>query len=222
MENNMTTGNPGKLIVRFTLPVFIGNVFQQFYSMVDAVIVGKFVGTKALAGVGATGTINFLIIGFLLGLTAGFTVLTAQKYGAGDLEAMRKTVASAAILSLVVSVVMTAASVIFMKNLLRLMNTPEDIFDYAYEYIVIICAGIFCPGTLQFAVQCAACSWQQPDSVVFSDFSRPFECGSGPGIYCLLPHGTGRGGVCDCDCTRDIRSSMFALHLESSSTASSS
>ena len=75
----MTTGNPGKLIVRFTLPVFIGNVFQQFYSMVDAVIVGKFVGTKALAGVGATGTINFLIIGFLLGLTAGFTVLTAQK-----------------------------------------------------------------------------------------------------------------------------------------------
>lgn len=79
----------------------------------------------------------------MLGLTAGFTVLTAQKYGAGDLEAMRKTVASAAILSLVVSVVMTAASVIFMKNLLRLMNTPEDIFDYAYEYIVIICARIF-------------------------------------------------------------------------------
>ncbi|RHV31731.1 MATE family efflux transporter [Ruminococcus sp. OM05-10BH] len=143
MENNMTKGSPGKLIVRFTMPVFIGNVFQQFYNMVDAVVVGKFVGTKALAGVGATGTINFLIIGFLIGLTAGFTVLTAQKFGAGDMNAMRKTVASAAILSLIVSVVMTAASVIFMKDLLRLLNTPEDIFDYAYEYIVIICAGIF-------------------------------------------------------------------------------
>lgn len=142
MENNMTKGSPGKLIVRFTMPVFIGNVFQQFYNMVDAVVVGKFVGTKALAGVGATGTINFLIIGFLIGLTAGFTVLTAQKFGAGDMNAMRKTVASAAILSLIVSVVMTAASVIFMKDLLRLLNTPEDIFDYAYEYIVIICAGI--------------------------------------------------------------------------------
>ena len=221
MENNMTTGNPGKLIVRFTLPVFIGNVFQQFYSMVDAVIVGKFVGTKALAGVGATGTINFLIIGFLLGLTAGFTVLTAQKYGAGDLEAMRKTVASAAILSLVVSVVMTAASVIFMKNLLRLMNTPEDIFDYAYEYIVIICAGIFAQ-VLYNLLSSVLRALGNSRTVVFSDFSRPFECGSGPGIYCLLPHGTGRGGVCDCDCTRDIRSSMFALHLESSSTASSS
>lgn len=143
MENNMTKGSPGKLILQFTLPVFIGNVFQQFYSMVDAVVVGKFVGTRALAGVGATGTVNYLIIGFLIGLTAGFTVLTAQKYGAGDMAAMRKTVASAAILSVIVSIVMTAASVIFMKDLLRFLNTPEDIFDYAYEYIVIICAGIF-------------------------------------------------------------------------------
>lgn len=143
MENNMTVGNPGRLIIRFTLPVFIGNVFQQFYNMVDAVIVGKFVGTKALAGVGATGTISFLIIGFLIGLTAGFTVLTAQKFGAGDMEAMRKTVASAAILSLVVSAVMTFVSVAFMRDLLKLLNTPGDIFDYAYEYIVIICAGIF-------------------------------------------------------------------------------
>ena len=143
MENNMTVGNPGRLIIKFTLPVFIGNVFQQFYNMVDAVIVGKFVGTKALAGVGATGTISFLIIGFLIGLTAGFTVLTAQKFGAGDMKAMRKTVASAAILSVIVSAVMTFVSVVFMRDLLTLMNTPADIFNYAYEYIVIICAGIF-------------------------------------------------------------------------------
>ena len=143
MTKDLTTGHPLKVILWFALPLVLGNLFQQFYNMVDAVVVGKFVGTKALAGVGATGTINFLIIGFLIGLTAGFTVLTAQKFGAGDMNAMRKTVASAAILSLIVSVVMTAASVIFMKDLLRLLNTPEDIFDYAYEYIVIICAGIF-------------------------------------------------------------------------------
>lgn len=79
----MTQGKPMKVLLGFTIPVFIGNVFQQFYNMVDAVVVGKFVGTKALAAVGSTGTIIFLIIGFLLGLTAGFTVLTAQKYGAG-------------------------------------------------------------------------------------------------------------------------------------------
>lgn len=143
MHNNMTKGHPGKLIVKFTIPVFIGNVFQQFYSMVDAVIVGKFVGTKALAGVGATGTINFLIIGFLIGLTAGFTVLTAQKFGAGKTEEMRKTVASAAVLSVIMSVIMTAVSMVGMKSLLIFMNTPDDIFQYAYEYIMIICGGIF-------------------------------------------------------------------------------
>lgn len=83
MKTDMTQGKPVKVLLGFTIPVFIGNVFQQFYNMVDAVVVGKFVGTKALAAVGSTGTIIFLIIGFLLGLTAGFTVLTAQKYGAG-------------------------------------------------------------------------------------------------------------------------------------------
>ena len=72
MKTDMTQGKPVKVLLGFTIPVFIGNVFQQFYNMVDAVVVGKFVGTKALAAVGSTGTIIFLIIGFLLGLTAGF------------------------------------------------------------------------------------------------------------------------------------------------------
>ena len=92
-QNDMTAGNPMKIICGFTLPIFIGNVFQQFYNMADAVIVGKFVGNKALAAVGSTGTIMFLIYGFVVGMTAGFTVLTAQKFGAGDMKGMRKTVA---------------------------------------------------------------------------------------------------------------------------------
>ena len=86
LQKDLTTGNPGKIIFNFTLPIFIGNVFQQFYSMADTIIVGKFVGTKALAAVGSTGTIMFLINGFILGMTAGFTVLTAQKFGAGDMK----------------------------------------------------------------------------------------------------------------------------------------
>ena len=78
MQQDMTAGSPAKAILMFTVPIFVGNVFQQFYSMVDTIIVGKFVGTTALAAVGSVGTIMFLIIGFMLGLTAGFTVLTAQ------------------------------------------------------------------------------------------------------------------------------------------------
>ena len=86
MQTDMTTGKPMKMVLDFTIPVFLGNVFQQLYSMADAVIVGKFVGTGGLAAVGATGTINFLIIGCLLGLTTGFTVLTSQKFGAGRMS----------------------------------------------------------------------------------------------------------------------------------------
>lgn len=143
MERDMTVGSPGKMILQFTFPLFIGNVFQQLYNMADTIIVGKFVGANALAAVGSTGTIMFFIIGFLQGLTAGFTVPTAQKFGAGDLKAMRKTVGSAAVLSAIVSVVMTVISMLGMKSLLHLLNTPEDIFQDAYAYIMVICGGIF-------------------------------------------------------------------------------
>ena len=169
LQKDLTTGNPGKIIFNFTLPIFIGNVFQQFYSMADTIIVGKFVGTKALAAVGSTGTIMFLINGFILGMTAGFTVLTAQKFGAGDMKAMRKTVGNAAILAIImslimtvlgkmdemrqtvgnaliltalVSAVMTAVSMTGMHALLKFMHTPDDIFKDAYAYIMVICGGI--------------------------------------------------------------------------------
>ena len=142
VQHDMTSGSPMKMILSFTFPIFIGNVFQQFYNMADAVIVGKFVGTKALAAVGSTGTIMFLIYGFVVGMTAGFTVLTAQKFGAGDMRAMRQTVAGASILSLIVGAILTAAFMILMKPWLMAMNTPEDIFADAYAYIMIVSAGI--------------------------------------------------------------------------------
>ncbi len=141
-QSDMTSGSPMKIILWFTLPIFIGNVFQQFYNMADAVIVGKFVGNNALAAVGSTGTIMFLINGFVIGMTAGFTVLTAQKFGAGDERGIRKSVTGAAWLSLIVGLILTAAFMVFMKPLLTLMNTPADIFDDAYAYIMIISGGI--------------------------------------------------------------------------------
>lgn len=142
VQLDMTKGSPMKIIFHFTLPIFIGNVFQQFYNMADAVIVGKFVGNQALAAVGSTGTIMFLIYGFVVGMTAGFTVLTAQKFGAGDMPAMRRSVAGASFLSLIVGIILTAAFMLFMKPWLILMHTPEDIFSDAYAYIMIISGGI--------------------------------------------------------------------------------
>lgn len=142
LQKDMTSGNPASMIFRFTLPIFIGNVFQQFYSMADTVIVGKFIGTKALAAVGSTGTIMFLMNGFVLGMTAGFTVLTAQKFGAGDMKAMRQTVGSAALLGIIMSVILTIVGMLGMRPLLNFMHTPDDIFKDAYAYIMVICAGI--------------------------------------------------------------------------------
>ena len=142
IQTDMTVGSPSKIILNFTIPIFIGNLFQQFYSMADTIIVGKFVGTKALAAVGSVGTIMFLILGFLQGLTAGFSVLTAQRFGAGDMKSMRKTVGTSAVLSAVISVVMTVGSMVSMRELLHFMNTPDDIFQDAYVYIMIICGGI--------------------------------------------------------------------------------
>ncbi len=142
MELDMTKGSPWRLIIRFIIPIILGNLFQQLYSLVDTVIVGRFVGVQALAAVGATGTISFLILGFLQGLTTGFTVMTAQRFGAGDMEGMKKSVGNAAVLSVIVTVVMTAGSVLIMDWLLRVMQTPEDIMEMSRTYILIICWGM--------------------------------------------------------------------------------
>lgn len=144
MELDMTKGRPLSLITKFIIPIIIGNIFQQLYSMVDTIIVGRFVGVDALAAVGATGSVSFLILGFTQGLTTGFTVMTAQRFGAGDREGMRKSIGSAVILSVIVTVIMTVVSMWGMDALLTVMNTPENIFDMAKEYIMIICAGICC------------------------------------------------------------------------------
>lgn len=140
-ETNMTEGKPMSLILRFSIPLFIGNVFQQFYNMADSIIVGHFVNADALGAVGLTGTIMFLLLGFGNGLTQGYAILPAQRFGAGDAEGVKKSVANAIILSILTSIIVTAVGVIFMHPMLHLMNTPENIYDYAYDYIIWIAWG---------------------------------------------------------------------------------
>ena len=142
MEIDMTKGSPFKLIIRFLIPIVLGNVIQQLYNLADSIIVGRYVGADALAAVGATGTIMFLIIGFMNGMTSGFAVVTAQRFGAGDEEGVRRSVCSAIILSAVTTVLLTAVSLIGMRGLLTLMNTPDDVYEMSFIYIFTICAGL--------------------------------------------------------------------------------
>lgn len=142
MATNMTQGNPLTIILKFTIPLLLGNLFQQLYNMADTIIVGKYVGEDALAAVGSTGTIMFLVLGICNGMVSGFSVLTSQRYGAEDEIGTRKSIFNGILLSIVIVCIMTICSLLGMKSLLRLMNTPENIFQDAYRYISIICMGI--------------------------------------------------------------------------------
>ena len=142
MIKNLTEGKPLSLILSFSIPVLLGYLFQQFYNVVDTIIVGKCLGVTALASVGATGAVNFLIIGFANGLCNGFSIPVSQRFGAGDYSTMRTYIANTVWMGLVFSFAMTAFTVVFCKPLLLLMRTPADIVDGAASYIQIIFAGI--------------------------------------------------------------------------------
>ena len=145
---DMTQGSTMKHIAAFALPMFLGYLFQQFYSMVDTIIVGKFVGVYALAGVGSTGAISFMIIGFCTGICAGFAIPVAQAFGARNTEALRKYFANSIWLSLFFAVFLTVIVCMLTGMILDLMNTQSDIWQYAYDYIFIVFAGI--PATLLY------------------------------------------------------------------------
>ncbi|WP_312694609.1 MATE family efflux transporter, partial [Leuconostoc pseudomesenteroides] len=140
---DLTQGSPAKQILFFTIPLVIGNLFQQLYNFSDTLIVGQTLGVKALAAVGATGSIMFLILGFVQGFTAGLSIITAQRYGARDIAGVRKSMASTLLVSAITTIVVTIASLVIVYPLLKLMQTPAEILNQAFIFIAIILAGIF-------------------------------------------------------------------------------
>ena len=153
MTKDMTHGSPIHLILKFTIPLIFGNLFQQFYSMVDTIIVGRFLGKEALAAVGSTGSLNFLIIGFCLGLCSGFAIPVSQQFGAKNFDSLRRFVGNIIWLTAGASVFFTVVTVLLCRPMLEWMNTPFDIIDQAYLYIVIIFAGI--PAIFLYNIQAA-------------------------------------------------------------------
>ncbi|KAB1440148.1 MATE family efflux transporter [Candidatus Galacturonibacter soehngenii] len=142
MTNDMTVGNPRSLILKFAIPLIIGNIFQQFYNVVDSAVVGRFIGVNALAAVGATGSVVFLIMGVVMGMTSGFSVLIAQSFGAKDEKRVRHFTVMSGYLSVIITIVLTVGTLLGIDSILRLMKTPDDIFADSSLYIKIIFAGI--------------------------------------------------------------------------------
>ena len=147
-SKSMVEGNPLKLILSFSIPLLLGNLFQQFYNVVDAAIVGQTLGSKALAAVGASSSVQFLIIGFCMGICQGFGVMVAQSFGAKREEEMRKYIFVGAIWTAIVAAVVTITVVILCPTILHLLQVNDEIFDNAYAYLVVIFGGI--PFTLLY------------------------------------------------------------------------
>lgn len=141
-SKEMTSGAPLPLILKFTLPLLMGNLLQQTYSLVDAAIVGKFLGINALASVGASTSVVFLILGFCNGCCGGFGIPVAQKFGARDYQTMRGYVAVSLKLAMVMSVGIAIITSLLCANILRWMSTPANIFDGAYAYLLVTFIGI--------------------------------------------------------------------------------
>lgn len=142
VTQDMTQGKPVSLLLKFFFPLLFGMLFQQFYNVVDMAIVGKTLGSENLAAVGATGSVNFLILGFCMGVCNGFAIPVAQKFGAKDYKGMRRFVTNSVWLSVVFAVVMTVAVCLLCRNIMVWMRTPADIIDRAYSYILVIFLGI--------------------------------------------------------------------------------
>ncbi len=139
---DLTVGEPARLILFFTLPLLAGNVFQQLFGFVDTLIVGRFLGVEALAAVGCTGPLMFLMLGFVSGMTSGFSICTGQKFGAKDFDGVRRSAAICIGLSLIASLVLTISGVTFCRDLLIAMDTPPEILDGAFDFISIVYGGI--------------------------------------------------------------------------------
>ena len=139
---DLTKGKPSVLILTFALPIFLANLLQLTYSIVDTRIVGTFLGENMLAAVGATTTLSNLIIGFLLGLSNGFAIVTAQKFGAKDIRAVKKSFATAIILGVSTALVLTVAGLVFLHPILKFLNIPDELFKKSASYISVIIAGL--------------------------------------------------------------------------------
>lgn len=135
MVQDLTTGSPTKKILLFTIPLLIGNLFQQFYNMADSIIVGKILGANALGAVGSTGPITFLVLGLAFGSCSGFAIPVAQDFGAGNEAGVRRCVANIIYVGAVMALILTIATTLLTNSILRLLNTPEELMSYARDYL---------------------------------------------------------------------------------------
>ncbi len=195
---DLTKGNPLKLILGFALPVCLGNIFQLLYSLADTRIVGDYLGEQALAAVGSTSSLNNMIVGFLLGMTNGFAIISARNFGSKNEKGLRRAVAATFLLGIFVALVLTVFSVTCLTMILRGLSTPEYLIPQARRYFSIILLGM--TFSMLYNV-CAGLLRAIGDSLtplVFLILSTIANVGLDLLFICVLHGRGGRGCLCHC------------------------
>ena len=194
-KTTLTEGNPVKLIVLFAIPIFLGNLFQILYSLIDTKIVGSTLGETALASVGSVSTLYNLLTGFFNGLTLGFSVVTARFYGSGEEKALKKNIAGAITLGFGTAIVLITLTAVFLKPILRLLQVPAEQFDMSYSYIVVLVWGMFIT-----VCQYPACYRRFSDTIDLSGDFIAGQCRIRLFLYSESASWRGRRSLCYCNC----------------------
>jgi putative MATE family efflux protein len=193
MTKSMVEGNTLKLILSFSVPLLLGNLFQQFYNVVDAAIVGQTLGSTALAAVGASSSVQFLIIGFCMGICQGFAIMVSQSFGANRLDEMKKYIFNGAIWTAIFAIVISVIVVILCGNILHILSVNDEIFSDAYAYLVVIFAGI--PFTLLYNYLSAILRAVGDSKTPFMFLAFSAILNIGLDFFCILVLGWGCAGA---------------------------
>lgn len=181
-EKNMTSGSPGKLIITFAIPLMLGNVFQQFYTMADTMIVGQVVGVEALAAVGAADWLVWLVFGIMTGMAQGFSILISQYYGAGEKENLKRAVAKSYVLTAILSIIVLVLSEVTVQQVLQFLHTPENVIGLSLMYIRMVFAGIPIIAAYNIFCRNPAGTGKQQISSDCHDCGSVYQCGTGSSV----------------------------------------
>lgn len=212
MATSMVKGNPVKLMLSFAFPLLIGNLLQQTYNIIDAAIVGQALGPEALASVGASSSVQFLVLGFCMGSCTGFSVPVAKYFGAGKLDKMRDYIFNGAALSVLIAAILTTLCSLLCAPILHLLSVPSDIFADAYAYQLVISSDpVF--DSVQLSFQHPACRRGQPHTVSVSGIFGNSEYFPRPVLYYHSASGMRRRGDCDDFRPGDQRTLMSVFYF---------
>ncbi len=212
MELDMTKGNPSRIIMKFFIPLFIGDLLQQFYGIIDAIVIGKFVGTDAFAAVGSSGAVIVFITSILIGLAMGASAIFSQLYGGRQYDELKQTISTALIFLFCISVLITIVTSVFLPQIISLYQMPKETAAYAADYLKYVFYGFIFVGMYNAFAFFITGIWRLENTVVLFDHLMHIKSYFRPALYCGAAHGDCRCSHCHAPYTSFCCDRLRHLH----------